>query len=383
MTSFDLKDFPVPSGREEEWRFTPVREFSPLFETGHNSEAITMDVSLAPEVKAEVVPADDPRLGQTGAPGDRAAAAGWSAAGQAVVVTILHGTTASEPTNLSIRALARDAAAVKILIHAETGSKGVVIIDHSGNGIVNETVEIVVDDEAELTVVAVQDWESGESSPDGRLRAGAIHASSHRSIVGENAKLKHVVVTLGGQAVRVTPDVKFTKSNGDAQLLGLYFADAGQYMEHRLFVDHSVRSCKSRVTYKGALQGANAHTVWVGDVFIGAEATETDTYELNRNLVLTKGARADSVPNLEIETGEIAGAGHASATGRFDDQQLFYLMARGIPAAEARRLVVRGFFAELISSIGVAHVEERLMTAIEAELNKTATAELAGKGGQD
>jgi Fe-S cluster assembly protein SufD len=125
------------------------------------------------------------------------------------------------------------------------------------------------------------------------------------------------------------------------------------------------------VTYKGALQGESARSVWIGDVLIRKAAEGTDTYELNRNLVLTPGARADSVPNLEIETGEIEGAGHASATGRFDDEQLFYLKARGIPEDVARRLVVRGFFAELIQQIGVPAVEDRLQTAIEAELELT------------
>ena len=103
-------------------------------------------------------------------------------------------------------------------------------------------------------------------------------------------------------------------------------------------------------------------------MLIRANAEGTDTYELNRNLVLTDGARADSVPNLEIETGEIAGAGHASATGRFDDEQLFYLQARGIPQDEARRLVVRGFFVELVQQIGVPEIEERLLREIEDEL---------------
>ena len=110
---------------------------------------------------------------------------------------------------------------------------------------------------------------------------------------------------------------------------------------------------RSNVGYKGALQGEGAHTVWVGDVLIRKAAEGTETYEQNRNLVLTDGCRADSVPNLEIETGEIAGAGHASATGRFDDEQLFYLQSRGIPEDEARRLVVHGFFADMISRIGV------------------------------
>ena len=126
--------------------------------------------------------------------------------------------------------------------------------------------------------------------------------------------------------------------------------------------------CRSYVAYRGALQGDDAHTVWVGDVLIRAEATGTDTYEVNRNLILTDGARADSIPNLEIETGEVVGAGHASATGRFDDEQLFYLMARGIPETEARKLVVRGFFAELLDKIPVPELRERLGAAIEARL---------------
>ena len=116
------------------------------------------------------------------------------------------------------------------------------------------------------------------------------------------------------------------------------------------------------------MQGDGAHTVWVGDVLIRAEATGTKTYEINRNLVLSDGARADSVPNLEIETGEVIGAGHASTTGRFDDEQLFYLMARGIPEDQARRLVVRGFFAELIGRIPVDELRERLSAAIEERL---------------
>jgi len=373
VTSFDLANFPMPTGREEEWRFTPLREFAPLFEPAHDSDAIVMDVSLAPEVKAEVVPASDPRLGRALQPADRLGAAAWQAAGQAVVVTVPAQAAASELTSLTIRAAKREPAAVKVLVVAEPEASAVVLLDHQGNGMVNETVELHVGEGAHLTVVTVQDWETGSPDAQGRLvDAGAIHAASHRAIVGKNATLKHVVVTLGGQAVRITPDIAFADTGGSATLLGAYFADAGQHQEHRLFVDHGQPSCTSRVTYKGALQGQGAHAVWVGDVLIQANAVDTDTYELNRNLVLTDGARADSVPNLEIETGEIAGAGHASATGRFDDLQLFYLMARGIPESEARRLVVRGFFAELINEIGIPEVQERLMASIERELESNA-----------
>src|SRR5690606_4726752 len=147
----------------------------------------------------------------------------------------------------------------------------------------------------------------------------AIHLSQQDIRVGRDATVKHVAVSLGGSVVRVNTNVSYAGPGGDATLLGVYFADAGQHLEHRSFIDHNAPNCASHVTYKGALQGETARTVWVGDVLIRADADGTDTYELNRNLILTEGARADSVPNLEIETGEIVGAGHASATGRFDD----------------------------------------------------------------
>jgi len=358
-TSFDLADIPVPTGREEEWRFSPVARLQPLF-AGDLGTDVTVEVAPAPEVKVETVDRDDARLGRAGKPGDRTAVTAWNAFQQATVVTVPVEAVASEVTAIRVSGAAGSAAAAHLLIHAERHSQAVVVIDHTGDALLTETVEIVVDEGAHLTVVSVQDWADG-----------AVHASSHRSLVGRNARLKHVVVTFGGDVVRVTPDAAFTGEGGDVEMVGLYFADTDQHQEHRLFVDHGQPRCKSRVTYKGALEGAGARTVWVGDVLIQANAEGTDTYELNRNLVLSDGARADSVPNLEIETGEIEGAGHASATGRFDDEQLFYLMARGIREADARRLVVRGFFAELIEEIGVPAVEERLLTSIEAELEKS------------
>ncbi|MDC7123797.1 Fe-S cluster assembly protein SufD, partial [Cellulomonas fimi] len=314
---------------------------------------------------------DDARLGQAGKPGDRTAAVAWASFPRATVVTIPRETVASTVTSIKIEGVEGaglndaplDPSGTHLLVHAEALSESVVVIDHVGHAALTETVEIVADEGAHLTVVSVQDWADK-----------SVHTSSHRLRVARDATVKHIVVTLGGDVVRVTPDAEFVGEGASVNLLGLYFADAGQHQEQRLFVDHAVPNCVSRVTYKGALQGEGAHAVWVGDVLIRAAAEGTDTYELNRNLVLTDGARADSVPNLEIETGVIEGAGHASATGRFDDEQLFYLRARGIPEADARRLVVRGFFAELIHEIGVPGVEERLIGAIERELEASMSA---------
>ncbi len=376
-TSFQLADFPVPSGREEEWRFSPIARLAPLFDgaaTGLTGTGTRVTVVNPPEVAVEIVGRDDPRLGRAGEPGDRTAAAAWTSFREATVVTVGKEAVASTATSIRVEGTAGSAddpaaatpSAAHLLLHAEPMSQAVVVVDHVGAATLAETVEIVVEDGAHLTVVSIQDWAQG-----------SVHASAHRARIGRDATLKHIVVTLGGDVVRVTPDATFTAPGGSVEMLGLYFADAGQHQEHRLFVDHAVPSCTSRVTYKGALQGDSAHAVWVGDVLIRAAAEGTDTYELNRNLVLTDGARADSVPNLEIETGEIEGAGHASATGRFDDEQLFYLRARGIPETDARRLVVRGFFAELIQQIGVPEVEERLIQAIEEELERSMS-ELVG-----
>ncbi|WP_028048054.1 Fe-S cluster assembly protein SufD [Cellulomonas sp. URHD0024] len=368
-TSFDVADFPVPNGREEEWRFSPVDRLAPLFAgatdgvlSGHG---VLTTVVEAPEVKVEIVDRGDARLGRAGKPGDRTAAVAWASYPRATVVTIPKEAVATEVTSIRVEGVeggvqALEPSGTHLLVHAEALSQSVVVIDHIGHAALTETVEIVADEGAHLTVVTVHDWAEG-----------SVHATSHRLRIGRDATVKHIAVTLGGDVVRITPDAEFVGEGANVKMLGLYFADAGQHQEQRLFVDHAVPNCVSRVAYKGALQGEGAHTVWVGDVLIRAAAEGTDTYELNRNLVLSDGARADSVPNLEIETGLIEGAGHASATGRFDDEQLFYLRARGIPEPDARRLVVRGFFAELIHEIGVPSVEERLIESIERELEKS------------
>jgi Fe-S cluster assembly protein SufD len=310
-------------------------------------------------VQVETVGRDDPRIGRGGIPGDRVSAQAWSSFERATVITVPREAQTSRAT--IVRVEGRGATGFgHLVVDVGPMAKAVVVVDHAGSAVYADNIELLVGEGAELTLVAVQDWADD-----------AVHVSAHHARLAKDARLRSVVVSLGGSLVRISPTVTYSGSGADAELLGLYFADSGQHLEHRLFVDHELPHCRSNVVYKGALQGDGAHTIWIGDVLIRAAAEGTDTFELNRNLVLTEGARADSVPNLEIETGEIVGAGHASATGRFDDEQLFYLQARGITAEEARRLVVRGFFAELIARIGVPEVETRLLEAVEAELKET------------
>ncbi|MEV1052802.1 Fe-S cluster assembly protein SufD [Streptomyces sp. NPDC049887] len=355
--SFDVADFPVPHGREEEWRFTPLERLKGLHDgTAKADGSIKAEVHAPDGVTVESVGRDDARVGRAGTPVDRVAAQAYSAFEKATVVSVPKETVLAEP--------------VRVTLHGEGGTtfghtvfeigafaEVVIVIDHTGDAVRAANVDFLIGDGAKVTFVSVQDWDDT-----------AVHCSQHNALVGRDATFKSVVITFGGDVVRLHPRVEYAGTGGEAELFGLYFTDAGQHQEHRLLVTHNTPHCKSNVVYKGALQGDDAHAVWIGDVLIEAKAEGTDTYEMNRNLVLTDGARVDSVPNLEIETGEIVGAGHASATGRFDDEQLFYLMARGIPEAEARRLVVRGFFAELVQQIGLPDVEERLIAKIEAEL---------------
>ncbi|MGN7148321.1 Fe-S cluster assembly protein SufD [Arthrobacter sp. SAFR-179] len=360
LTSYKLADFKPLTGMEEDWRFTPLKRLRGLHSEVLSGAAPTVIVKGPEGVVVEGVGRDDQRIGTAGIPEDRVSANAWENFAQATVVTIPAEFEALTEITVDIEGTSLEAAAQHLVIVAEKFSKAVVVLNHKGSAVVSENVEIIVEDGASLTIVTLQEWNDD-----------AVHASSQQAKIGRDAKLKHVMVSLGGDLVRVTPSARFTAPGGEAELFGLYFADAGQHLEQRLFVDHAVPNCKSNVLYKGALQGRNAHAVWVGDVLIRKEAEGTDTYEANRNLLLTDGARADSVPNLEIETGLIEGAGHASATGRMDDEHLFYLMARGIPEDVARRLVVRGFLNEIIQQIKVPSIEERLTEAVEHELALT------------
>jgi Fe-S cluster assembly protein SufD len=360
LTSYNLADFKPLTGLEEDWRFTPLKRLRGLHSEVLAGAAPTVTVSGPDRVTVETVARDDKRIGSAGIPEDRVSANAWENFSEATVLTIPAEFEADAEITVVIEGTSTDAAAQHLVIVAEKFSKSVVVLDHQGSAVVSENIEIVVEDGADLTVVSLQEWNED-----------AVHASSQQAKIGRDAKLKHVVVSLGGDLVRVTPSARFTAPGGEAEMFGLYFADAGQHLEQRLFVDHAVANCTSNVLYKGALQGRNAHAVWVGDVLIRKEAEGTDSYEANRNLLLTDGARADSVPNLEIETGLIKGAGHASATGRLDDEHLFYLQARGIPEDVARRLVVRGFLHEIIQQIKVPALEERLTEAVERELAVT------------
>jgi len=363
LTSFDPADFGTPTGREVNWKLSPIARLAPLFvdEAGPTG-VMTVDVQAPDAVEQLRLAAGDAPRGEHFRPEDLPAALAWTHETEAPLLRIPANVELDEPVVVRLTGTGGLAHA-HVVIEAQPNSRGTVVLRHEGTANHAQNVEIIVRDGADLTVVSVQRWNDD-----------AVHAASHQARVDRDAKLTHVVVSLGGGVVRVNPSVELSGPGAEGRLYGLSFSDAGQHLESQVYLHHKGPHTVGDVLYKGALQGESARSVWIGDVLIGPDATGTDSYEANRNLVLTDGARADSIPNLEIETGDIQGAGHASATGRFDDEQLFYLQARGIAEDEARRLVVLGFLSEIVQRIGIPELETELIEAIEHELAEGAAA---------
>ena len=358
--SASISDFPEVSKLQEIWRYIPQDKLRGVdADVMGEVESSAIELKLADGVTSRWVDSTDPLIGSAGLPEDRVAAAAWTNASKTLVIEVAKELEVAEPSFITVNPKSHEAKALHVVVALGNHASATIVLDHVGDGVLGENVELVIGDGAKLDFVTIAQWNSGSTQ-----------VSSQFAKIGRDANLKHVVVSLGGDLVRITPVSYLSSPGGEVNMYGLYLADSGNYFEHRPYVDHIAENCVSNVAYKGALQGAGAHTVWVGDVLIRESATGTNSYELNRNLLLTDGARADSVPNLEIETGKIEGAGHASASGRFDDEQLFYLMARGVPEVDAKKLVVRGFLQEVIQKIGIAEVEERLTKAIEFELER-------------
>jgi Fe-S cluster assembly protein SufD len=352
FTSTDPSAFPDVTGFEAEWKLTPLKLVSALINDPLDGSVYEID---AQGTTPMWIDRTDDRIGSTGQPEEKASANAWSSFDKALLVTL--DSDEHKDVTVTRSALGSRARAAHTVIEAKPNSQSTLVLQNTGSALLSENVEIIVGDGAHLTLVTVQEWDDD-----------AIHLANHFATVGRDARFRHIVVSLGGKVIRLNPSTHLIAPGADAELFGLYFADAGQHIEQRVYVEHVAEHTKSRVNYKGALNGEGARTVWVGDVLIGAHAAGTDTYEQNRNLVLSEGTRADSIPNLEIETGDILGAGHASATGRFDDEQLFYLQARGITEREARRLVVLGFLSEIVQKVDAGALQDRLKLAIEAEL---------------
>lgn len=362
LTSFNLADFPVLTGEEEDWRFTPLHRLAGLHLPDGDDALLTgvapkVSVTEVDGVTIETVGRDDKRLGSFMVPDDRTSAAAWASFSEATVITVADNLEIDAPITVSVEGNSMDPTAQHIYVAVGANTHVNLVINQTGKAIVSQNIEFAIGEGANVNVTSVQAWDDE-----------TVHIGSQQASLGKDSTFKHVVITYGGSLVRLTPITRFAGEGATTNMYGLYFADAGQHLEHRIFIDHSTNNCTSDALYKGALQGQGARTVWVGDVLIRGNTSGTDSYEKNENLLLSEGAQADSIPNLEIETGIIDSGGHASSVGRFDEQQLFYLMARGIPEPVARKLIVRGFLNEIIQKIGIEEVEAAVTEVMEAEI---------------
>ncbi len=349
FASTQPEDFPAISARQLEWRLSPIDALNALAEgelAGGHYDVTVIGASYDWVPMATIA-------GRAGLPEDRVSARAWSMTNDALHV---HVDGSGDPVVIH-----RDLDGVRaghLVIEFTPNTHRSVIIENHGTVALAENVEIIAHDGSNARVIHLNEWDNR-----------ALHAASHFVRIDKDAHVDHILISLGGAVQRVNPAITLAGTGARIESYGLYFADGGRHIEHQVFVHHKAAQTRSNVLYKGALHGNGTRTVWVGDVLIGPDATGTDSYEANRNLILSDGARADSIPNLEIETGDIAGAGHASATGRLDDEHLFYLQSRGITESEARRLVALGFLLDIVGNIGIAELEERLTATLADALD--------------
>jgi Fe-S cluster assembly protein SufD len=318
IASSNPDDFLVPNGREEEWRYTPLKRVGNLHNDAKAEQDINYEIVAASGITHSILSRDEVKTKFLAT--DRISSRTQSLWNKALVIDIPQELETKDLTWIKID-IKSGVQYGHVIINAKAHSKATIILEHVGEGIAGVNCEIIADVNSNIDFITVYDL----------ARKGVI-VSEHQFVINKDANIRSLVVQLGGDVVRYVPRAKFSGNHGAVE---------------------------------------RSHTVWVGDVLIRKIATGTNTYEMNRNLLLDDGARADSVPNLEIETGEVEKAGHASVTGRLDDDQLFYLMSRGIDEPTARQLVIEGFFSGIFGEFTHPELKERLNERLNAAIERS------------
>jgi Fe-S cluster assembly protein SufD len=215
--------------------------------------------------------------------------------------------------------------------------------------------ELFADEGAKIHYVALQRW-----------GGGVMHLTTDRLVAGRDARITTLNLTLGSRVTRADIQCKLQKPGAHVDMLGLYIAEGDQHMDHETLQDHIAPHASSNLLFKGALRD-RGRSVFRGLIRVHPGAQRTDAYQTNRNLILSPDARADSLPNLEIAADDVR-CSHAATVGQLDEEEIFYLLSRGIPKPEAMRLVVFGFFGEVLDQLELPEIKKELVRAIEAKL---------------
>ncbi len=395
----EFQALPIPSPETEEWRYTDLSGFALDFQPhtpGHGGSAMkgapahggdlaaTMlqhnssvvmttsgqdldakgvvfcDLDVAAEKYAELVEPHLHRLVPTGRTRFTALHGAFRTGGTFLYVP---PDVAIEMPLQTLTYLDADGAAVfpHTLLVADRGAE-VTFIDRYASpdlasAFSDAVTEIVVGDGAHVRYVSIQEWGSG-----------ITHLGVQRATVGRDADFRSLAIGFGASLARAETETILVEPGGFSEMLGIFFADEYQHFDHRSIQDHVAPNCTSDLLYKGALRDAS-RAVYSGWVHVHPEAQKTNAMQTSRNVVLSEHAKADAIPNLEIEANDVK-CGHAASVGPVDDEAVFYLQSRGIPADEAERLILTGFFQEVLDRVSIDEVRRGAELAIQEELER-------------
>jgi Fe-S cluster assembly protein SufD len=367
----EFHSLPIPSQETEEWRYTDLSTFDLRFEPRPQRHALTTsnqplegtgvifcDLDRAAEEHPELL---EPVLHDL-VPTNR------------TKFTALHGALRTGGTFLyvprdvrielplqTVTSLHDDGTAAfpHTLLVADEGAE-VTLIDRYTSpdlerAFSDAVAEIYVGDGAHVRYASIQEWGSG-----------VTHLGIQRATVGRDAEFRSLAIGFGASLARSEAETVLAGSGGFSEMLGVFFADGTQHFDHRSVQDHVAPNCTSDLLYKGALRDAS-RAVYSGWVHVRPGAQKTNAMQTSRNIVLSEHAKADAIPNLEIEANDVR-CGHAASVGPVEEETLFYLQSRGIPRSEAERLIVTGFFQEVLDRVALEDVRRNAELAIQEEL---------------
>jgi len=367
----EFRSLPIPSQETEEWRYTDLSSFDLDFAAAPPRQTLT--TSNQPLDGTGVVFCDLDRAAEEHPELLERALHGLVPTGR-TTFTALHGAFRTGGTFLyvprdvrlelplqTVTSLHDDGTAVfpHTVLVAEEGAD-VTLIDRFASpdlprAFADAIAEIYVGGGAHVRYASIQEWGSG-----------VTHLGIQRATVGRDAEFRSLAIGFGGSLARAEAETVLAGPGGFSEMLGVFFADGTQHFDHRSVQDHAAPHCTSDLLYKGALRDSS-RAVYSGWVHVRPGAQKTNAMQTSRNIVLSEHAKADAIPNLEIEANDVR-CGHAASVGPVEEETVFYLESRGIPRAEAERLIVTGFFQEVLDRVGLPEVRRNAELAIQEEL---------------